>query len=286
MFARRIFTWSHVPVYFLLLIVLPTAGTLLAGYLAIFEGIISWRDIIIFAVMYVLTEFGVTIGYHRMLVHQSFQTNPVLKFIFLMLGSMTMQGPAMNWASVHLKHHAFTDDHEDPHSPTVGGWLHSHFGWIFSTSPEEVLQAKQTFGKKFLQDKMVVFMHETFFLWTILGFVIAYIAGGWTGLLWGGFVRLFFTLHATWSVNSICHIFGSRLFNTTDESRNNFLIGILAMGEGWHNNHHAFPRSAFHGMRWWQIDFSGYVIRALEAVHLVKNVYRVPAHVLAEKAVK
>lgn len=283
---KRIFSWSYVPVYFLLLIVLPTAGTLLAAYLAIFKGMISWSDVIIFTVMYVITELGVTVGYHRMLVHQSFQTNPVVKFIFLMLGSMTMQGPAINWASIHLKHHAFTDDHEDPHSPTMKGWLHSHFGWIFSTTQEEVEEARKTFGRKFYQDKLIVFMNNTFFLWTVLGFVISYLLGGWTGLLWGGFVRLFFTLHVTWSVNSVCHIFGSRLFNTTDESKNNFLIGLLAMGEGWHNNHHAFPRSAFHGMRWWQIDFSGYLIRGMEAIHLVKNVYRVPEKVLAEKAVK
>lgn len=283
---NRIFTWSHVPVYFLLLIVLPTAGTMLAAYLAIFKGVISWGDIIIFAVMYVITELGVTVGYHRMLVHQSFQTNAVVRFIFLMLGSMTLQGPAITWASNHLKHHAHTDENEDPHSPTIKGWLHAHFGWIFSITTEEVKEARKTFGRKLSQDKLNVFMDKSFILWSILGFVVCYLVGGWTGLLWGGFVRLFFTLHVTWSVNSICHMFGKRLFNTTDESKNNLLIGILAMGEGWHNNHHAFPRSAFHGMRWWQIDFSGYLIRAMEAVNLVRNVYRVPENVLAEKAVK
>jgi stearoyl-CoA desaturase (delta-9 desaturase) len=283
---KNIFTWSHVPLYFLLLIVLPTVGTALALYLLVFEGMIAWSDILIFAVMYVITELGVTVGYHRMLVHQSFQTSGVVKFIFLMLGSMTMQGPAITWASNHLKHHAFTDDNEDPHSPTIKGWLHAHFGWIFSITSDEVEGARQVFGKKFLRDKLVVFMNKTFFLWVVLGFVICYLVGGWTGLLWGGFVRLFFTLHVTWSVNSICHMFGSRLFNTADESRNNFWIGLLAMGEGWHNNHHAFPRSAFHGMRWWQIDFSGYLIRVMERLHVVWNVYRVPRNVLVEKAVK
>lgn len=267
-----------------MLIVIPTLGTLTALYLA-FLGQITWLDIILCISMVILTELGITVGFHRMLVHQSFIAHPIVKFILLMLGSMALQGPASNWASVHLKHHAHTDDDDDPHSPTVKGWLHSHCGWIFTMAHDEHISARQTFGKKFQQDKMVQFFDATFFVWSMIGLFIPFLIGGLNGLLWGGFVRLFLALNFTWSVNSFCHIIGGRMFNTADKSKNNFIVGILAMGEGWHNNHHAFPRSAFHGMAWWQIDISGYIIRLLEILHLVKNVYRVPNAVMHEKLI-
>jgi stearoyl-CoA desaturase (delta-9 desaturase) len=270
--------------YFLMLIVIPTLGTLTALYLA-FLGQITWLDIILCISMVILTELGITMGFHRMLVHQSFIAHPIVKFILLMLGSMALQGPASNWASVHLKHHAHTDEDDDPHSPTVKGWLHSHCGWIFTMKHDEHISARQTFGKKFQQDKMVQFFDATFFVWSMIGLFIPFLIGGLNGLLWGGFVRLFLALNFTWSVNSFCHIIGGRMFNTADKSKNNLIVGILAMGEGWHNNHHAFPRSAFHGMAWWQIDISGYIIRLLEILHLVKNVYRVPNAIMQEKLI-
>jgi stearoyl-CoA desaturase (delta-9 desaturase) len=268
-----------------MLVALPVLGTVAAIWLAVL-GDFSWSDIVLCLSLTVLTELGITLGFHRMLVHQSFVAHPVVKFILLMFGTMALQGPPTNWASVHLKHHAHTDEEDDPHSPTVKGWLHSHLGWIFTMKHDEYSAARQTFGKKFQSDKMVQFFDATFFLWTIVGFIVPFLIGGLSGLLWGGFVRLLLALNFTWSVNSVCHIVGSRMFRTTDQSRNNFLVGILAMGEGWHNNHHAFPRSAFHGMAWWQIDISGYIIRVLEKLRLVKNVYRVPAKVLEEKMLK
>jgi stearoyl-CoA desaturase (delta-9 desaturase) len=127
---------------------------------------------------------------------------------------------------------------------------------------------------------MVMFMTRTFFVWVALGFVIPYLLGGWTGVLWGGLVRIFLTHHVTWSVNSVCHTFGRRMFETSDESKNQWLVGLLAFGEGWHNNHHAFPRSAFHGLRWWQFDLSAYIIRLLEWTGLAWDVWRVPAESL------
>jgi len=123
---------------------------------------------------------------------------------------------------------------------------------------------------------MALFFHNTFYVWVILGLFIPFAIGGWSGLLWGGLVRTFFTCHITWSVNSWCHVVGNRMFNTKDQSRNNWVVAILAMGEGWHNNHHAFPSSAFHGMKWWQVDLSAYIIRGLEKVRLVKKVVRIP----------
>ena len=126
----------------------------------------------------------------------------------------------------------------------------------------------------------MVFVNRTFLLWVVLSLGIPLVIGGWTGLLWGGLVRIFLQHHVTFSVNSVCHTFGKREFETNDRSRNEWIVGLLAFGEGWHNNHHAFPRSAFHGLHWWQFDFSGYVIWTLERLGLVHDVYRVPPDLL------
>ena len=251
-------------------VITPLLGTLYAIYL-LWGGWVGWHEIAILVGMYFFTAIGITIGYHRMLTHRSFETNRVMRFIFLMLGSMAVEGPAITWASTHIKHHATTDTADDPHSPLMG-FFHAHVGWIFDYQAEP-----EIYGKWLLKDPIVMFISKTFFVWAVLGFAIPYLLGGWTGVLWGGLVRVFLTHHITWSVNSVCHIFGRRMFETNDMSKNHWLVGLLAMGEGWHNNHHAFPRSAFHGLRWWQFDLSAYIIRGLEQLGLAWNVWRVPA---------
>ena len=252
------------------MVITPLASTIFAIWL-LWQRLVNWNDIAILGSMYFLTALGITIGYHRMLTHRSFDTNPVVRFFFLMLGSMALEGPALDWASIHIKHHANTDEENDPHSP-LHGFFHAHMGWFLSSYHAE----PETYGKWLLKDRLVVFMSKTFFLWGTLGLVIPYLLGGWQGLLWGGLVRMFLTHHVTWSVNSVCHTFGRRMFETNDQSKNQWLVGLLAFGEGWHNNHHAFPRSAFHGMRWWQFDLSAYVIRLLEWTGLASNVCRIP----------
>jgi stearoyl-CoA desaturase (delta-9 desaturase) len=137
--------------------------------------------------------------------------------------------------------------------------------------------------RNLVHDPIVVFVSRTFLLWVVLSLLIPYAIGGWSGLLWAGLVRIFLVHHVTWSVNSICHTFGMREFETTDQSRNEWIVGLLAFGEGWHNNHHAFPRSAFHGLHWWQFDLSGYLIRLLERVGLATEVYRIPAEKLVKR---
>ena len=236
---------------------------------------VSWSDLLLLLCMYTLITFGVTVGFHRMLTHRSFNPHPVVKFLLLVFGSMSLEGPAIEWASTHIKHHAQSDREGDPHSP-VEGFFHSHLGWLF----KDRMADPNVYARHLVKDKMVMFVSRTFLLWVALSLLIPFAIGGWTGLLWAGLVRIFLIHHVTWSVNSICHTFGMRDFETPDQSRNEWVVGMLAFGEGWHNNHHAFPRSAFHGLRWWQFDLSGYLIGFLERIGLVSEVYRIPTDML------
>jgi stearoyl-CoA desaturase (delta-9 desaturase) len=270
----------------LAVVILPLAATGLAIWL-LWQRAVSWRDLILLAVTYSLVALGVTVGYHRMLTHRSFVPHPVVKTLLLILGSMALEGDALQWAATHTKHHALADRPGDPHSP-ADGFLHAHLGWIFAETDAE----PKRYVKHLLQDPIVLFVSRTNLVWVVLSLAIPTAIGGLlgggggalTGLLWGGLVRQFLTHHVTWSVNSVCHTFGRRAFATNDRSRNEWIVGLLGFGEGWHNNHHAFPRSAFHGLRWWQFDLAGYTIRLLEAAGLARDVYRVsPARQTARK---
>jgi stearoyl-CoA desaturase (Delta-9 desaturase) len=261
----------------LVLVIVPLLATLFAIWL-LWAHAVHGSDIVLLLTTYSLTALGVTIGYHRMLTHRSFRPHPVVKFLLLVLGSMSLEGSTITWAATHLKHHAQADRAGDPHSP-VEGFFHAHIGWMFSDDRAD----PHTYCRHLLQDRMIVFVNRTFLLWSVLSLVIPFALGGWSGLLWGGLVRIFLTHHVTWSVNSVCHTFGRRAFTTNDQSRNEWVVGLLAFGEGWHNNHHAFPRSAFHGLRWWQFDLSGYVIRGLARLGLAHDVYRIPSNVMAHR---
>jgi len=261
----------------LIVVIVPLLATILAMWL-LWTRAVHLSDIVLLVTMYSLVALGVTAGFHRMLTHRSFRPHPVVKFLLLVLGSMALEGSAIQWAATHLKHHAQADREGDPHSP-VEGFFHAHVGWMFKNSEAD----SDTYGRYLTQDRMLVFVSRTFWLWSILSLLIPFAIGGWTGLLWGGLVRIFLTHHVTWSVNSVCHTFGKRAFETNDQSRNEWVVGLLAFGEGWHNNHHAFPRSAFHGLRWWQFDLSGYVIRGLERIGLAHDVYRIPADAIARR---
>jgi stearoyl-CoA desaturase (delta-9 desaturase) len=253
----------------LVVVIVPLLATALALGL-LWQRAVHWSDIVLLAVMYSLVALGVTVGFHRMLTHRSFRPHPVVKLVLLILGSMSLEGPALEWAATHIKHHAQADREGDPHSP-VEGFFHAHIGWLFDEKIDP-----NVYCRHLLKDPIVVFVSRTFLLWSLLALVIPFALGGWTGLLWGGLVRIFLTHHVTWSVNSVCHTFGKREFETNDQSRNEWMVGLLAFGEGWHNNHHAFPRSAFHGLHWWQFDFSGYLIWTLERLRLAHDVYRIP----------
>ncbi|MEZ4570844.1 MAG: acyl-CoA desaturase [Thermomicrobiales bacterium] len=261
----------------LLLFVLgPIIGTIYA-IARLWQDMIGWRELSLFLGLYLATGLGITFGYHRLLTHRSFETRPVIKAIALILGSMAVQGRAIDWASNHLKHHAFSDEDGDPHSP-VEGLFHAHVGWLFSAPPAD----RERYGKRLMQDPLILWIDRTFLLWVALGLAIPYAIAGWEGLLWGGFARIVLVNHVSWSVNSICHMFGDRPFDIKDESRNLWILGLLAFGEGWHHNHHAFSAMAFHGMERRQVDLTAYIIRFLRRLGLAWNV-KLPSPELVER---
>jgi stearoyl-CoA desaturase (delta-9 desaturase) len=252
----------------LVVVIAPFIGTIYAMTM-LWQQYVHLTDVSLMLVFYVLSGLGITVGFHRMLTHKSFETSRPVKAILMIMGCLALEGDPMTWASTHIQHHAHSDGEDDPHSPLEGLW-HAHVGWLFNYAHNI-----NVYGSWLKRDKTVVWVSRYWLLWAGLGLLIPTLIGGWSGFIWGGLVRIFLTHHITWSVNSICHTFGGRDYNTRDASRNNFIVGLLAFGEGWHNNHHAFPRSAFHGLRWYQIDISGYLISALERVGLVWNVFRV-----------
>jgi stearoyl-CoA desaturase (Delta-9 desaturase) len=249
--------------------------------------------------MYALTALGITVGFHRLFSHRAYATNRVLQLFLAVLGSMAAEGPLLKWVALHRRHHQYSDQPEDPHSPhqhgqslagLLRGLWHAHVGWVFQADPPELPH----YVKDLRQSRLLRMASALFPLWVAIGLLVPAALGGlltgtWTGalfgLLWGGLVRIFLVHHVTWSVNSVCHLWGCRPFRTNDHSRNNFIFGVLAFGEGWHNNHHAFPTSARHGLRWWQIDMSYWVIRALALLGLAWKV-SLPARLLLSSAVK
>lgn len=267
--------------YVPILLIVPTIAAGF-GVWQLFTGTVSLADIILCLVLGALTEYGVTFGYHRLTVHRSFVAHPALRAVVLALGSMAYQGPVINWAATHTKHHAMSDQEGDPHTPTIRGFLFAHLEWLLEMTAPQMGGIREKYGQRYLKDPMLVWFDKTFLMWCAISLLIPFAIGGWSGLLWGGLIRIFMTSHVTWCVNSVCHVFGSRMFETKDHSRNNFLIGLLALGEGWHNNHHAFPASAFHGLKWWQVDITAYSIRIYEKLGLVKKVVRIPQSVLAK----
>ncbi|HYE63325.1 MAG TPA: acyl-CoA desaturase [Phycisphaerales bacterium] len=272
---------------------------------------ITWHAFAIMVIGYVLTAFGVTVGYHRYFTHKSFDCGPVTRFVLGVLGSMAAEGPVIRWVAMHRRHHQFSDHEGDPHSPhafkghhhhhrhkpsggdpheeshhaglgsVLKGFFHAHMGWFFNALPKDL---EERYAKDLVADPVTRFVSNTFWVWILLSAVLPAVAGWlwvgtWVGaiqgFLWGGLVRLLMVHHVTWSINSVCHLWGSRPFNSHDHSRNNAIMGILAMGEGWHNNHHAFPTSARHGLKWYQFDSSYILIKLMSYVGLAKNV-RVP----------
>jgi stearoyl-CoA desaturase (Delta-9 desaturase) len=247
--------------------------------------------------MYCLTGLGITIGFHRLFTHRAFETNNVVKVILIICGSMSVEGTMMTWVAQHRRHHQSPDRDGDPHSPhlhgdgakgILAGMWHSHIGWFFDPPDPDLYR----YVADLWRDPVVRRTSRLFKLWVVLGFALPAVlaglltrswTGAWLGLIWGGLVRIFLIHHVTWSINSVCHLWGGRSYRTIDHSRNNVIFGVLAFGEGWHNNHHAFPNSARHGLNWWQIDVSYLIISAMKTLGLAWDVKLPTATAMALK---
>ena len=275
----------------------PFLGLVLAIALTWYSGapLVDW---LLLSGMYAVTGLGVEVGFHRLISHGAFQTVRPVKVLLAIAGCMALQGPVVYWGSNHRRHHAHSDLPLDPHSPYVkggqsfgllAGLWHSHIGWIFD--PERTCPGR--YGRDLLQDTMLAKVDRLYFIWVLLGLAIPAILGGlltWTwigiihGFVWGGLLRMFLVQHGTYSINSLCHVFGNRPFETRENSRNNLWLTFPTVGGSLHNTHHAFPNTAINGLSWWQIDPSAWFIRTLEILGLAWNITVPSAEAIAAKS--
>jgi stearoyl-CoA desaturase (delta-9 desaturase) len=283
-------------------VALPLLAFVVAVVL-LWNKVVGWHDLVLLTTLYVLTGLGITVGFHRMLTHRAFQTSKTVERIFAVLGSLAVQGSVIQWVSDHRKHHAHTDEEGDPHSPHAGyagggvrgtlrGLFHAHVGWILT---EQGGEHRAKYARDLVEDPGMKRISDNFHLLVLaslalpgaLGFALSggTLKGALTGLLWGGFVRIFLLHHVTWSINSICHFVGTRRFDVDDHSTNVFWLALPSFGEAWHHNHHTFPRSAEHGLKRWEkaMDPSAAVIWTMERCGLAWNVVRITPERQREK---
>jgi stearoyl-CoA desaturase (delta-9 desaturase) len=280
-------------------VVIPFAGVIGAGVLA-WNSLLGPLDLEIFAVMYLITAIGITVGFHRLLTHRAFETYPWLRYTFAIMGEMGLEGSVIDWVADHRKHHTFSDEEGDPHSPHIhdadgvkgmlSGLWYAHSGWLFHTHGQA---SSRRYAADLVSDPTMRRINRAFpylallslLAPTVAGYVLS--GGSWkaalTAYVWAGLVRVFLVHHVTWSINSICHVFGSRRFEVRDQSSNVFWLALPSLGEAWHHNHHAFPRSAFHGLKWYELDPSGWIILALAKVGLAWDVVTVSPQQQREK---
>lgn len=281
----------------LVLVIVPLAGFAAAIAWSWASGVVRPVDLALLAGLYLFTGFGITAGYHRLFAHASFRTPTLVRRLLAVAGSMACQGPVISWVAAHRRHHSHSDGEDDPHSPhhhgkgLVGlfrGLWHAHLGWLFGARDLQL----ERWAPDLLAEPALARIDRGFLLWVALGLALPAGIGfsvdpGWRGallgLLWGGLARIFLVQHVTWSVNSVCHVFGTRPYRSRDLSTNNLPCALLSLGEGWHNNHHAFPASARHGLGRWQLDLTWLLIHALEKIGLASDV-RLPS--AREKAAK
>jgi stearoyl-CoA desaturase (Delta-9 desaturase) len=278
---------------------IPAAGLVWAS-VQLAQGKAGAMEITLLAVMYVLTTAGVVVGFHRHFTHHAFKAGTAVRAALAVLGSMAAQGPIVNWVSNHRRHHRHSDEIGDPHSPyltdegqplgALRGFWHSHVGWLFDGQITNAV----LYSRDLLRDPMVARINRSYVFWLLLGVVLPAAAGGlWTkswegalqGLLWGGLARMALNQQAIWTIGSLGHIFGARTFDTGEheQSRNNFWVTLPILGDGWHNNHHAFPQAAIVQFEWWQLDPAGWIIRGLEKLGLAWNVIGVPSASVREQ---
>ncbi len=274
---------------------IATAITIFLPFAALIVGLamiwpmgyaLGWTSLGLLLGFYLITGKGITVGYHRYFTHKSFECPRWMKWYLGVTGSMACEGSILYWCATHRCHHQHSDSENDPHSPhhhgegvwaMLRGFWHAHVGWMLPGEHPNV----HRYAPDLARDRDIVTMSRLFPVWALMGLVLPTVIGGlitmswfgaFMGFLWGGLIRVFMVHHITWSINSVCHIWGTRPFKSHDHSTNNFIFGVLGFGEGWHNNHHAFPRSARHGLRWWEIDTSYMMIKGMKWLGLASDI--------------
>jgi len=298
---------EHMPPFQTVMMFLSVVGPVMGLIAAVFllwhrtpvHGGIGWPEIFLMVVLYSLAGFGVTIGFHRLLTHKAFETYRPVKWVLAILASSAGQGMCIRWVATHRRHHQQSDRDGDPHSPhlhgdgplgLLRGMWHAHVMWCFNKDKSDLARSVPDL----LADPVMVWIDQLYFFWVGMGILIPGLLLGmyyhsWygfvSGVVWGGLLRICLLQHVTWSINSVCHVWGTRRFNSSDYSTNNLPIALVSFGEGWHNNHHAFPTSARHGLKWYEFDASWVVITLMKAVGLAWNV-RVPSEAAMAARIK
>jgi len=241
--------------------------------LAAFFTEISWYVLILCGASYLVQMIGITVGYHRLFAHRSFKTSRPVQFLLACLGCSASQSGPSWWVARHRHHHRVSDTEADIHSPVAHGFWWSHCGWILSSDSDGT---DADFVKDLKRYPEIRWLDRYFWVPPLVLAGLCFLLGGWSGLIWGFLISTVLTHHATFTVNSICHVWGRQRYATGDASRNNFLVALLTLGEGWHNNHHHYQSSAKQGVRWWEIDVSYYLIRLLACFRCVWHVRTPP----------
>jgi sn-1 stearoyl-lipid 9-desaturase len=242
---------------------------------AFLPGLFSWQAVGVAVLLHWITGgLGITLGWHRLLSHRSFQVPKWLEYFFAFCGTLALQGGIIWWVGLHRHHHLHSDEDVDHHD-SKKGFFWSHVRWMCYEIPAE--SDIPRFTKDIADDPVYKFLNEYFFPLQVLLGVVLYAIGGWSFVFWGIFVRLVVVYHCTWLVNSATHKFGYRNFETTDNSKNCWWVAITTYGEGWHNNHHAYQYSARHGMKWWEIDITWMTIQVLQFLGFATKVKLVEA---------
>ena len=243
-----------------------------AGAIAAFFNF-TWTAFAVSVFLYwMCTGLGISMGYHRLHTHRSYQVPRWMEYFFAICGALTLEGGPLFWVAVHRLHHQKSDQPGDPHSPRDGAFW-SHMGWIlFGETKHNNTKLMAKYAPDVARHKFYLWLNNWHWLPAVFLTAMLFVVGGWPMMLWGSFFRIAFGLHATWAINSATHMFGARRFTTRDDSRNVWWIALFTFGEGWHNNHHAHPTSARHGLAWYEFDLSWIQIKLLDMFGLAKKI--------------
>lgn len=242
----------------------------------------AWPLVLLWAASHFLRAIGLTLAFHRYFAHRAFQMHRIARFAWAWVATAAMQKGPLWWAGHHVNHHRFADRDGDPHSPWVSGFYYAHIGWFLNDTTHDRVEATNPVIRDFSGSPEIAWLDRYFFVPPLLLAVALFATGGWPWLVWGFCVPTVTLAHATFSINTVNHLFGSRRFDTIDESRNNAFTAVFAVGEGWHNNHHRYQRAARNGFYWWEFDPTWYVIRLMAWLGLAWDVQRVPERIYAE----